>query len=322
MASKYEKQADKYINPLENEELAKNKKLWQQKAQDARKYYDNQIFEAGRAYEDQYRDNAVQKAINERQVAESIANLGLTDSGLDRTQQTAVILSAANNRAAIDRARQQKIDNIELEKTGDLSTIRQGYLSDQATIRQNYDKLKTEYASKLYDTEVNALLGGDAGGTPKIISNNNTLLSRNYVGTLSDNGISVTTWIDNTGTEYTKYTDYNTGKSSTFLSSQNPYTGSVNYDVEKGAFESTKYQPKYVSVDEYGQWPSNKNDAVETLELKEYSSTFIPKLGKSQKVFDTKDRNGKVQYWMWDGALNQYFEVVKNENTGEWDLKQ
>lgn len=53
--------------------------------------YNYRIAEAEKAYDDSYRENAIQKLINERQVAESMANMGLTDSGLNRTQQTAVL---------------------------------------------------------------------------------------------------------------------------------------------------------------------------------------------------------------------------------------
>ena len=308
MASKYEKQADKYINPLENEELAKNKKLWQQKAQDTRKYYDNQIFEAGRAYEDQYRDNAVQKAINERQVAESMANLGLTDSGLDRTQQTAVILSAANNRAAIDRARQQSIDNIELQKTGDLSTIRQGYLSDQATIRQNYDKMKTDYASSLYDTAVKAVKNskGDDGVIKQgFILTNGSTISPSMYGTFADNNISVLAQKDEYGnvTAY-KYVDNNTGKQTSIPVGTNPFTGDDNYlkydDMSKNGLTTSEffydngYQPKYIEVD--GKYQKlNKEDDIDVIVN-----------GNSQKLHSVVDKNGNTQYLVWNGRKNTY----------------
>ena len=51
--------------------------------------YNTQIQEAKSAYQNQLDENAVQKLIHERQIAENMANLGLIDSGLNRTQQTA-----------------------------------------------------------------------------------------------------------------------------------------------------------------------------------------------------------------------------------------
>ena len=72
--------------------------------------YNAKIDETDSAYEDDYRENAVQKLINEREIAENMANLGLTDSGLNRTQQTAVQLSYANTKGKIDRQKQAAVD--------------------------------------------------------------------------------------------------------------------------------------------------------------------------------------------------------------------
>lgn len=341
MASKYEKQASKYLDPLEKEAQAENKKRWQEKAQDTRKIYDNEIFEAGRAYEDQYRDNAVQKAINERQVAESMANMGLTDSGLNRTQLTAINLSAANNKAAIDRARQQAMSNIELQKTSDLSTIRQGYLSDKATIKQNYDEAKANYASELYKNAVSAAKKSSNNNktgakNQGIIPSSNLLLSRNYKGNLEDNGVSWTTYEQN-GVEYTKYTDGKTGKSSVFRSNVNPYTNTVNYDTSNGSWSNTKYQPTNITIATSNVKKNNgqvisKGDWIddskyvnsgnsENLKLEFYESTYVDNLERDQNVFKTESKINGTQYWMWDDAYNRYFEVYKNNKTGKWDLK-
>lgn len=45
--------------------------------------------------------NAIQQKINERQIAERMANMGATDSGLNRTQQTAINIQRSNADAAI-----------------------------------------------------------------------------------------------------------------------------------------------------------------------------------------------------------------------------
>mgnify|MGYP003309202177 CR=1 FL=1 len=54
-----------------NRAIKDAEKLKKQQEKDLRNDYDTQIFETGRGYEDAYRENAVQKAINERQVAEA-----------------------------------------------------------------------------------------------------------------------------------------------------------------------------------------------------------------------------------------------------------
>lgn len=123
-------------------------KTYNQKVKDLKSDYDTQIFETGRGYEDAYRENAVQKAINERQVAESMANMGLRDSGLNRTQQTAVQLGYANNNAAIDKSKRQAVDSLNLQKTRGLASLKQDWLTQKEGINQTYDNMEKEYKTE------------------------------------------------------------------------------------------------------------------------------------------------------------------------------
>lgn len=136
--------------------LQQNNDLYQQQTDMANKAYETEAEQANRSYEDQYRENAVQKEINKRQVAESMANLGLTDSGLNRTQQTAVQLSYANNKANIDRNKQTNLENINLSRLQDLSSIDQKRLSSDAEINQYYDNLAQQYAADYKKADVDA----------------------------------------------------------------------------------------------------------------------------------------------------------------------
>lgn len=52
-------------------------------------------------YQSGFDANAIQQKINERQVAERMANMGLTNSGLNRTQQTAINIQRSNADAAL-----------------------------------------------------------------------------------------------------------------------------------------------------------------------------------------------------------------------------
>lgn len=67
-----------------------------------------------RTVESDYRDLidtvAVQRELDRRQISEAMANMGLTKSGLNATQQTAVQLSAGNKTAAAQRQRQAAVD--------------------------------------------------------------------------------------------------------------------------------------------------------------------------------------------------------------------
>ena len=74
-------------------DIASSDKVYDTQKLQTQNTYNRQIDETSKAYEDLYDENAVQRLINEQEIAENMANLGLTDSGLNRTQQTAVQLS-------------------------------------------------------------------------------------------------------------------------------------------------------------------------------------------------------------------------------------
>lgn len=136
---------EKYYKKLKDKDLKVSNELYDNQVKSINRDYDTQVFEQGKAYEDQYRENAVQKEINKRQVAESMANLGLTDSGLNRTQQTAVQLSYGNNKANIDRQRQSGIDSLNYSRRQALDTTEQNRLAANAQIEQGYAEKAAAY---------------------------------------------------------------------------------------------------------------------------------------------------------------------------------
>jgi len=141
--------------------------LFDRQIESTNKDYDTQVFEQGRAYEDQYRDNAVQKEINKRQVAESMANLGLRDSGLNRTQQTAVQLSYGNNRASIDKQRQAGIDSLNFSRRQTIDAIKQNRIAAIANIDKTYDNLALQYdENKKAEAKQMVLSYLEMGATP------------------------------------------------------------------------------------------------------------------------------------------------------------
>lgn len=70
-------------------DIAASDQMYDAQKQTVSDSYNTQIQEAKSAYQNQLDENAVQKLIHERQIAENMANLGLIDSGLNRAQQTA-----------------------------------------------------------------------------------------------------------------------------------------------------------------------------------------------------------------------------------------
>ncbi len=63
-------------------------------------------------YKAQYDSNNITEAVNRRKLAERMANLGLTDSGLNRTQDTAITLQRSNADAKLDRQQAAAADSL------------------------------------------------------------------------------------------------------------------------------------------------------------------------------------------------------------------
>lgn len=109
--------------------------------------YGGQIEDAKEEYEQLFRENRVQKLINERQIAENMANLGLTDSGLNRTQMTANQLSYSNNNAEYSRQRQKAVEK--------LNTTMNQYLTQNEIDRNAaINKIDKDYDDKAYSDAV------------------------------------------------------------------------------------------------------------------------------------------------------------------------
>ncbi len=386
----YTKQATEYYADSKASDIKSTNALYDSEKQSTNESYDKQVFDTNKSYQDQYRENAVQKEINKRQVAESMANLGLTDSGLNRTQLTAAQLSYGNNKATIDSDKQNAINDLEFSRSQAIDTIEQNRASALSTIDQNYasyireraDTLRSEDEST-YQTIVTTFLengimpsddiitlagmdktnvkalynaykkvtqataeksssGGKDGNNDNkdtsIIGGNNRKLSRDYTGNLEDNDVEWYTYKGSDEKEYTKYTDRITGKTSTFRSNVNPYSGTMNYDTANGVWSNTKYQPTNITLAKTsikkangvtilkGEWIDdadykNKENS-ENLKLEFEETTYVENLERDQNVFKTASETNGTQYWMWDDSHNRYFEVYKDKKTGKWNLKQ
>lgn len=77
------------------------------------KPYQTQIEQLPAAYQKQFDANAVQELVGRRQVEEAMANMGLTDSGLNRTQQTALSVQRGNADAAARLEQQKKTQELQ-----------------------------------------------------------------------------------------------------------------------------------------------------------------------------------------------------------------
>lgn len=310
--------------PQMKADIAASGKVYDTQRRQTQDTYDRQIKDTNNSYEDMYRENAVQRLINERKIAEDMAGLGLTDSGLNRTQQTATQLSYANSKNKIDVNRQKAVDTLTASLADAVSRIDANKLAAAEKIRSSYEsswnsaaqstyakeleeqtqrqKDAYNYRLKLYDKQQQAYekqLRAEKENN-YIIKANGGFLSYGYKGTLKDNGVAVYYETDSKGNPVTRYVDRNSGKSTTMARGVNPYsTGEINRDLldENGNYDVKKafsngYQPNNIG--------GKKLVKVGTIDL--------PEVGRTQNVFKTPD--GKC--WTWNGSENKYAQLKRS----------
>lgn len=115
--------------------------------------YKAQIAETEQSYNDRFDQNEVQRIINERTIAENMANAGLTDSGLNRTQLTANQLSYANNKSKISLEQQRAIDTLARSMLATTTDIKNKKMTDLAGIDSKYYNLAVGDATSRINTE-------------------------------------------------------------------------------------------------------------------------------------------------------------------------
>lgn len=317
-------ESSEFYKDQEKQALANKNSVFNQQASAVNQNYDFAVKNTNSAYEDNYRENAIQKQINERQVAENMANMGISNSGLSRAQATATQLSYANQKAAIDRQKQQQVDALERERASSLTDIESNRNAALDSVSQYYTGLKQDMANSRFSTlteaetdrinaEVEAQNKLDLANlnntaeynkalalkqleydyeTEKsdtsIIKTNGGLLSRNFTGTLADNGISV---YKNNDDDFV-YVDNNSGKKTTLPAGTNPFTGTVNPDaIGEGNTFSNGYQPNNINGEKLV-----KQDATISVD------------GNEQSVWLA---DGK--YYFWKGKENKYLELTESE---------
>lgn len=178
--------------------------------------YNFQIDETTRKYDVMQQQNEIQKIVNEREVAENMENLGMTDAGLNRTQLTAVQLSAANNSASIERNKQSVVDGLNLELNSLLSGLDNEKIVNDANIDAAYHDRAMQAAVDTYTAEQEAETeriksSNEATIKAMEISNKNAeTIRQNLITYLGDEKLSSSTKVGlikqyiNTATGYTE----------------------------------------------------------------------------------------------------------------------
>lgn len=147
---------DEELNASLSKKLETNNTLYDNQKATLTDTYNKQIEDSKADYEDAYRENAVQKKINEFYIKEDMANMGLSDSGLSRSQITANQLSYSNQKADIDRQRQSMVDSLTREMTTMLADLENERMSKEQGIRDTDAQYRDSLAASQYNTEVEA----------------------------------------------------------------------------------------------------------------------------------------------------------------------
>lgn len=282
--------------------------------------YGKAIDDAKVAYESEYQKNAVQKLINEKQIAERNANLGLTDSGLNRTQQTAVQLGYANQKGNIDLAKQKTLDTLSQNLATSLANIEQSRITSLSKLDTNIQSQAQSNAMNRYNTNVEANTKMFSASkqaevdmykarlnAPKtnVLNNENTTLG-NMQGSLAQNKVNSIHNADGS----TTYTDCVTGISVTYDAGVNPFTGNNNLientDTAKAAEEygtfSNGYQPKgiigYSELEDSGH-----KDVIN---------------GRTVTIWKTSDGTS----WVWDDNSNKYVSYAQAHNFDKFGIDE
>ncbi len=142
---KYNKQVQK-VTDLANSTLTGTLNLIDQNTQSSIKPLEQKKEALPQQYQSYFDTNALQNLVNQRQLEERMANLGLTNSGLNRTQETALAVQKSNTAAAYNQKKQAAILSLDNQIN---ELIASGNLKKQeATL-----KSKSALQSQLYSLE-------------------------------------------------------------------------------------------------------------------------------------------------------------------------
>lgn len=104
-------------------------------------------------YDDYIDKSYVQKLIDKKQVQETLANIGLTDSGLQRTEQTAIQLSHSNRASKYNTLKQQQIDSLAKEMRSKITDSKIQAEKEKATVSDNFRKTAESKATELFKNQ-------------------------------------------------------------------------------------------------------------------------------------------------------------------------
>jgi hypothetical protein len=149
----YIEESRKTLNPTKEKEIKSVKDAAAASKKSIKSNYSKQITNTTDEYEGLFRKNDVQKEINSRALERRAAEMGYTDSGLSRMQQTANQLSHANQNSEYVRQKQKAVDTLTAAMLSETSKVDTELNSSISDIETAYEKSAIEQGTNLYNAE-------------------------------------------------------------------------------------------------------------------------------------------------------------------------
>lgn len=149
----YKKQIKAAQKATEEADISASNKLYDDQKKAVEDVYGQKIGDTAESYDDAYKKNETQRFVNSRALERRMAEMGLTDSGLNRTQQTALQLSYGNQNANITMQKQKAIDTLAAAMSSEVAGIESKKLAEAQNIRSAYDEAALTGAKELYKNE-------------------------------------------------------------------------------------------------------------------------------------------------------------------------
>ena len=126
------------------EKIAETNKIYDDQYAATEKIYQDQIDASDASYAKVYDRANVQRIVNERYAKEMAANMGLSNSGYNRTQQTQIMLSYNNAVLETDYQKAAAANTIRSQLASIKADIEAQKASSALSIQDSYDKLATD----------------------------------------------------------------------------------------------------------------------------------------------------------------------------------
>ena len=150
----YIEEARKKNKPQMEKDIEASNKLYDTQIGQVEQTYGDAIKDTEAGYETAYKKNEVQRIYNERAAARRNAELGLTDSGKNLTDQLVVQTTYSNNKSNIDLQKQNAVDTLASTMRAKITELKMGKESAKSSIESNYESAAQENATNLYSADL------------------------------------------------------------------------------------------------------------------------------------------------------------------------